>query len=68
MGEPPIIYPKTDDAPVPHTDQNWRDGRIAHDLSNDIDLAEAGDEAAGKRVETKRLIAMRHMARKSGDK
>jgi hypothetical protein len=65
MGETPIKYPKTDGVPVPHTDQNWRDGKIAHDLSSDIALAEAGDEAAQQRLETQRLIALRQMARKS---
>ena len=68
MGKPPIIYPQSGGEPVPHSDQNWRDGKIAHDLSEDVALADAGDEAAKQRLETKRLIAMRQMARLSGEK
>ena len=60
---PPIIYPKTDGEPVPHTVDNWREGRIAHDLSGDAELAESGDEAAAARLETARLIELRRRAR-----
>ncbi len=68
MGKPPIIYPQSDGEPVPHTERNWRDGHIAHDLSNDLALAEAGDEEAKERLETQRLLAMKQMARQSDEK
>lgn len=65
MEQPTIIYPDTDGTPVPHTDQNWRAGRIAHDLSDNAELAAAGDEAAAKRLETQRLVALRQRVRES---
>jgi DNA-binding PadR family transcriptional regulator len=65
VGQNPIIYPEGE--PVPHTDKNWRDGRIAHDLSADAERAASGDEEAQKRLETQRLIAMKQMARESRD-
>jgi hypothetical protein len=61
--QPPIIYPKTDGEPVPHTTDNWREGRIAHDLSGDAELAANGDEAAAARLETAQLIELRRRAR-----
>lgn len=60
---PPIIYPKTAGEPVPHTSDNWREGRIAFDLSGDEALAESGDEAAAARLETAQLIELRRRAR-----
>ena len=65
MVKPPIKYPETEGVPVPHTDQNWRNGRITHDLAADAELAAGGDEEALKRLQTQRLIAMKRMARES---
>ncbi len=65
MGAPPIQYPKTDGVPVSHNDKNWREGRIVKDLSGDAALAAAGDEAAQKRLETQRLLALRQRVRES---
>ena len=65
MGELPIIYPKTDGEPVPHTSENWRSGRIAYDLSADAELAATGDEAAAKRLKTQQLIALKQRVHES---
>lgn len=61
--QPPIVYPKTDGEPVPHTTENWRTGRIAFDLSGDAELAANGDEAAQARLRTAQTIVLRQRAR-----
>jgi hypothetical protein len=42
-----------------------KDGNVVYDLSDDQARAEAGDENARQRLETKRLIAMRQMSRQT---
>ena len=59
MPEPPIIKKVPD---TPHSLESWRQGDLQYDLSRDAELAAKGDEEAQTRLDTKRLLALRHMA------
>ena len=61
MGHLPIIERKP---ATPRTADNWKNGGLRFDDSNDAELAAAGDADAKARIKTRQKLALAKLSRK----